>query len=129
MERGIAMPNAPMTIAQRKRASGQAPVYPKRTTDASRFRDTAAWQKVRKVARQTMPLCVDPFGNHASCGRFEATEDIHHVQSVEDRPDLAYMMDNLRGLCRLCHARVSGLERAGQATVHLFERRDDDTGC
>lgn len=114
------MPRAPMTIGQRRRVSGQAVRYPKRATDASRFRDTATWQKVRKLARQTMPLCVDPFGVHRLSGRFEITEDIHHVRGVESHPELSCDLDNLAGLCRLCHARVSGMERAGQDTVHLF---------
>ncbi len=117
------MPIAPKTIKQRQRERGQRPIvnYPKRATEASRFRDSRRWKNVRKLAWQRMPLCVDPFGTHERLGRIEVSEDIHHIRSVAARPDLACDLDNLAGLCRMCHARVSGMERAGQKTAHLFE--------
>ena len=122
---------APMTIKQRRRAQGldPSPRYPKRNTDAKRFRGSPRWKTVRKLARSRMPFCVDPFGVHETLGRVEWTEDIHHIQSVTSRPDLACAMDNLAGLCRMCHARISGMERAGHDTTYLFECLRGVTQC
>ena len=92
---------------------------------AARFRSSAAWQKVRAVHVAQHPLCCDPFKVH---GPFPAAvEDVHHVEGVAKRPDLALVGDNLRSLCRACHNRVEGLERAGKGTSGLFI--DMNTEC
>ena len=36
-------------------------------------------------------------------GRNREALEVHHIQPVEIRPDLAFSMDNLVSLCHACH--------------------------
>ena len=65
-----------------------------RGTPSSRGYDHA-WQKVRRIKLARNPLC------ECSCGRLADT--VHHIESVEDRPDLRLKMSNLMSLTRKCH--------------------------
>lgn len=117
------MPDAPKTHLQRQRASGKAPPSQWRKgerTEADKFRSSARWQKCRKVHKRMFPLCCDPFGVHAADGHWEPVAETHHVVPVIEEPELALDFDNLRSLCRVCHARVGAMERAGQETRGLF---------
>ncbi len=38
-------------------------------------------------------------------GRIREAAEVHHIQHLEDRPDLALDNDNLISLCRTCHNR------------------------
>jgi 5-methylcytosine-specific restriction protein A len=52
-----------------------------------------------KLARD--PLCEDCLGHDVT----RAAQQVHHLVPVVERPDLAFVMDNLRSLCTTCHAR------------------------
>lgn len=54
------------------------------------------WERARFLAKRR-----DGF-RCASCGSRERLE-VHHLQRVRDRPDLAFELANLRTLCRDCH--------------------------
>ncbi|QFT62077.1 HNH endonuclease [Roseivivax sp. THAF30] len=43
------------------------------------------------------------------CGTRRRLE-IDHIESVRDRPDLAYALSNLQALCGRCHARKTRIE-------------------
>lgn len=73
------------------------------------------WQALRLRAKRR-----DGF-RCTSCsarGRLE----VHHVESVRDRPDLAFDLANLRTLCPSCHIRI---ERGpGKLTASAIEWRN-----
>lgn len=39
-------------------------------------------------------------------GRITQAVTVHHIQHLEDRPDLALVSGNLISLCRACHAKA-----------------------
>ena len=64
------------------------------------------WQRVARQVITANPLCADPFGYHALVGSFAPAQCVHHIEPVEERPDLLYHADNLLPLCNLCHAAI-----------------------
>jgi 5-methylcytosine-specific restriction enzyme A len=57
------------------------------------------WQQLRVVAKARDGYrCV-------ACGRGGCRLDVDHVEPVNQRPDLAFVLENLRTLCRKCHNR------------------------
>ena len=60
---------------------------------------TAQWQRVRRMVLHSQPLCAAC----AELGYSTPSDVVDHIQPVRDRPDLAFTLDNLRGLCKLCH--------------------------
>jgi len=78
---------------------------------AARLRSSTRWQRVRlqKLARD--PLCEDPFGDHQREGETQPGQQVHHVEGVATRPDLAFTLSNLQTVCTRCHARLEALER------------------
>ena len=62
------------------------------------------WPRVRLAAkRRDGWRCVD-------CGSRLRLE-VHHVERVGLRPDLAFDLDNLKTLCRACHISVTKSEK------------------
>ncbi|MBE7462876.1 MAG: HNH endonuclease [Planctomycetes bacterium] len=45
---------------------------------------------------------------------------IHHIQPLHARPDLAFRIDNAAGVCASCHGRLNAMERAGTSTTGMF---------
>ena len=45
------------------------------------------------------------------CGR--PAEDVHHIESVATRPDLAFVVKNLLPVCEPCHGKVEAAEGRG----------------
>lgn len=78
------------------------------------------WAKVRASYVKRFPLCCDPFGIHQATGQVIAVEEVHHVRSRRTHPQLAFTWSNLRSLCRACHGKIEGMERAGNPTQQLF---------
>lgn len=64
------------------------------------------WQVLRRKKFLANPLCEDCL----AAGRVTPTEEVHHIIPVENGKDeaemtrLAYDYNNLRSLCRACHA-------------------------
>lgn len=91
---------------------------------ARKIRDSARWQRVRDDLRIRWPLCADPFKAHAIDP--QATTSIHHIEPLEQHPELAFDPNNLAPACGACHARLNAMERKGQATRELFVQRPWD---
>lgn len=79
-----------------------------RAYDAARADDpdrallkSARWQKVRRLKLSRNPLCEDC----EERGLVEPAEEVHHILPRREYPDLAFVMSNLRSLCRPCHRR------------------------
>ena len=39
-------------------------------------------------------------------GRITQASTVHHIQHLEDHPELAYVNSNLESLCAACHAKA-----------------------
>lgn len=75
--------------------------YDRGRADDHGFYASARWRAVRLLVLERDPLCVE-------CLRFERITpavDVDHIQERLQRPDLAYELSNLRGLCHSCHSR------------------------
>lgn len=76
--------------------------------EAERIRNTARWRALRKLKLAQDPLCED-CRDH---GRVEPASQVHHMEPLVRRPDLAYSMENLLSVCTTCHSRREAEERA-----------------
>lgn len=104
---------APRLSDLRGRAGKDAEYARRRAADpaldlARRIRSSARWRKVRALKLARDPLCADCRGR----GFVEAATQVHHLEPLARRPDLAYAMANLLSLCTACHARREAQERA-----------------
>lgn len=85
---------------------------------AAKIRNSHRWQCTRAAFRASNPICCDPFKDHLHGP--EPTTEVHHVEPLIERPDLAFEWANLRPLCYPCHRKVEARERAGERTQTLF---------
>ena len=113
------MPSRPpfATYARKTRAETQREYAVRRMSapelaQAAQIRSSAGWQAVRRRFLAAHPVC-------GCCGQ-RLADQVHHLEPVERRPDLALAWDNLAPVCTGCHARCNGLERAGKQTAQLF---------
>ncbi|MHC4579790.1 MAG: HNH endonuclease signature motif containing protein [Planctomycetota bacterium] len=74
---------------------------------AQRLRGSARWRKLRAFKLARDPLCEDC----AAHGVTRAATQVHHVEGLAQRPDLAFVLENLRSLCTTCHALREAKER------------------
>jgi len=63
---------------------------------------TARWDKIRALKVRKNPLCEPCLEDN----RVQATQIVHHILSVVDRPDLIFSTDNLQSVCRACHGKL-----------------------
>ena len=84
---------------------------------AKQIRDSVQWQRFRAWYKGKHPLCCDPFNVH---GPMAVVDEVHHIEQLQDRPDLAFAEGNCASLCSACHARVSAMERRGEDSRGLF---------
>ena len=108
----VAVPTKPKTHRPRQ-AIGKVhrPKRPseQQVTQARSIRSTNRWRKLSEAKRRKDPLCEDPFGDHGI--RKVGAQSVHHIQSVELRPDLAFEWANLMSVCNACHNRLDKSER------------------
>jgi len=70
--------------------------------------NTRHWRRLRKMKLTEQPLC-------AYClemGRTIPATVADHIVPVKERPDLAFVYDNIQGLCRECHDSVKRREES-----------------
>ena len=88
---------------------------------AAELRSSSIWRDdFQPWFTSQYPLCCDPFGEHARRDDQCPTDSVHHIEPVISRPDLLCVASNCRPVCDRCHARLSGMERNGGDTAHLF---------
>lgn len=64
------------------------------------FYHSPAWRRIRRLAlQQDRYLCQDCLDNRIAAKAAE----VHHIKPLEQYPDLALDLGNLRCLCRDCH--------------------------
>lgn len=61
------------------------------------------WRRLRRMVLNRHPLCADPFGIHKERGVVVAAVEVDHIIPLKAGGD--NRMNNLRPLCRMCHAR------------------------
>lgn len=76
---------------------------------ARKIRQKRSWRKLSKLMLTQQPVCKDPFGDHGE--RLEGSQQVHHIEPLEKRPDLALVVANLLPVCTKCHAKLEGLEK------------------
>ena len=72
------------------------------------FYHSAAWKRVRALAMQRdNGMCQDCMDRlRAGYGiKPNRAQMVHHIIPLEERPDLALDLNNLRSLCNECHNR------------------------
>lgn len=74
---------------------------------AQRIRSSASWRKVRALKLARDPLCEDC----KERGALKAATQVHHLEGLAQRPELAFVMTNLASLCSTCHAKREAKER------------------
>jgi 5-methylcytosine-specific restriction protein A len=74
---------------------------------AQHIRSSARWRKVRALKLARDPLCEDC----KERGVLKAATQVHHLEGLAQRPDLAFVMTNLASLCSTCHAKREAKER------------------
>ncbi len=68
------------------------------------------WQRLRRRKLQVDPLCEDC----RSRGRATLAEEVDHIQTIANRPDLRLVWDNLQSLCGRCHRAKTASQRTGK---------------
>jgi 5-methylcytosine-specific restriction protein A len=70
------------------------------------FYHTAAWRRARAAAmerdRGMCCDCMESFERGVGLRPRRATL-VHHIVSIDERPDLGLTLNNLRSLCEACH--------------------------
>ena len=124
------MPFAPKKHSDSFKGRGKE-LYKQRVKDSPRMayinklRMSGNWKKVRKQILLNDPICYDPFKHHEEDGRVVVAQEVHHILPVMQRPDLIFVEDNLAGLCKVCHDKISSLEKKGKDAIVYFRAKID----
>lgn len=76
---------------------------------ACAVRSSSFWKQVRLSFISRNPICANPHGFHSDFP--PPSQEVHHVKSLQEAPDLAFSHANLMALCSRCHAVFSQQER------------------
>ena len=76
--------------------------------ESNPFYHRKEWKRLRKIAlerdqgmcQDCMDRLTDGYGFHP-----RRATTVHHLIPIEERPDLALCLENLRSLCEACHNR------------------------
>ena len=63
-----------------------------------------AWERFRVWVLSVWPLCFDC----QAAGRLTASNEVHHIAKLRDRPDLRLDPGNVMALCKPCHETRTG---------------------
>ena len=84
-----------------------------RPSKAKNIRSGGKWKRYRKSARLrcsgACALCVMERPGEQP----REAVDVHHIERLSDRPDLAYSPHNTVPLCKECHERITTMENSG----------------
>ena len=61
------------------------------------------WQRLRQRVLREEPWCNDPYGWHREDRRLVLSREVDHKVPLRAGLELAYVRENLQGLCRHCH--------------------------
>lgn len=89
-------------------------------SESRHLRRRSKWTQFSRRFRGLHALCFDPFRTHVPS--YEASESVHHIIPLHERPELVYDEDNCAALCWNCHNKIERMERRGAETRRLFEK-------
>lgn len=122
-----------MATINRKRITVKLPPRSYTEDGASKYYNTIAWRRLRKVYISEHPICYECLQHN----RVRPAADVHHLKKFssgvteEERWKLFLDINNLRSLCEHCHMKYHtkmkryGLDRIDGLTDKEYE--DDDT--
>ena len=61
------------------------------------------WRRVRTVKLAANPLCE----LCGAAGGVTVATEVHHLQTIRERPDLRLTIENLQALCKPCHSAIT----------------------
>lgn len=76
---------------------------------AQDVRNSSFWKRVRLTYISRNPMCENPHGFHSYFP--PPAREVHHKESIQTAPHLAFVHSNLMALCSKCHAVFSAAER------------------
>ena len=88
-------------------------------SNARDIRASYRWTKYSMWMRGRYPMCQFP----ADCK--EISTSVHHIQSLERRPDLAFVESNTIPVCEGHHGWCNEQETHGHSTYHKFSEWRD----
>lgn len=79
-----------------------------RAKDRAKIYNSKEWKEVReKVLIRDGMMCKICEKNKIST----LADEVHHIKYLEDRPDLAFELDNLISVCRACHMGIHAKDK------------------
>lgn len=67
------------------------------------------WQKCRRAFLAAYPLCLFCYEQ----GRLTPANEVDHILTIKERPDLRLDWSNLRPLCKPCHSARTARDQRG----------------
>jgi 5-methylcytosine-specific restriction protein A len=90
---------------QREADHDRRKAYPRESRQARGYDEQ--WRRVRAVYLRRQPFCEQCIEGD----RVTPAVLVHHIERIEDRPELRLHMINLRALCNDCHEQAHGRKR------------------
>ncbi len=87
------------------------------------------WRRLRASLLLQKPRCADPFKEHTSRRELVMAQEVHHIKPRREFPLLAFDINNLEGLCRRCHRRVTRLEQIRRTGKFAAEGAQEAPGA
>lgn len=85
------------------KCADQAPKpFARKHVEKLKFYDTARWSRIRRMKLAQNPVCE-------VCNR-NLAEEVHHLQTARDHPELRFTLSNLQSICGSCHKAESARE-------------------
>ena len=93
-----------------------------RYKESNPFYHTKAWKRLRKAAlERDHGMCCDCMDLFRAgiIKKPRRAEMVHHIVPIEERPDLALCMENLRCLCQTCHNKKHPEKGGGESEKQI----------
>ncbi len=108
------MPDKP----PRYRVTRPHEVKPSTENLIKKIRSSRRMQALARAVLKRDPLCCDPLRKHTDI--YVQSQEAHHIVGLAEDATRAFDMQNMVGLCILCHDEVERLVVRRIKTAHLF---------
>jgi len=72
-----------------------------------KFYQSNQWKSLRNYKIYLNPFCE----RHTGLNEYVNATEVHHIISIQERPDLALDLTNLKSLCKSCHSEITNQEK------------------